>query len=470
MESHSIGAYLVSHATALTPYGKYAILSSMSQIKIASKLMMLHPLLQNYLDSITSLSSIETKILQLILSQFSEETVSIMSPSKSEYFESFIQILSIESLRACPVKEQLISQITQTFFDTLCSENQIVLFGTLCQIILNDEAVALQAKTLLKKLQMNASLFVDLIKRFLPPKAKKKTSSKKQKSSSQNQSIDPSQIILKNLPKINLTLEILLAKTSVKNEIDLIPHLFEVLSIFSSVQDPQIEYTKQITLENITQLVERMDYVQIEIINPKNKKKKSNLSDLEKKFQLETAIDCLKQSSNPQTHNNVILLLASLGPFFPSLILKHAMTLFTFMGTSSVQQDDNYTFYVTQKAIQHIVPAILQHGQGAKPVLEIFVKNFDQIPAHRKLLLFQTIIKTVSAKDYLFPIFVLFFVKHAQDSQVPFLEPISKTNIPNFLHDICRDIDILEVAKALEQLTLFGCFKDNFMKDYYDPR
>lgn len=106
--------------------------------------------------------------------------------------------------------------------------------------------------------------------------------------------------------------------------------------------DPLVEYSKQIILENLTQITER-------IAAQMKEGGTLDISKITPSYNIEIAINCLKESPNPQTHNNVLLLLASLGQVLPDLVLKHALTLFTFVGTSSLQQDDSYSFFVAQK-------------------------------------------------------------------------------------------------------------------------
>ncbi len=60
-------------------------------------------------------------------------------------------------------------------------------------------------------------------------------------------------------------------------------------------------------------------------------------------------------STNPQTHNQVLLLLSAAAPLLPEQVMDHIMPLFTFMGVSTLRQDDNYTFYVIQKVITHFL-------------------------------------------------------------------------------------------------------------------
>lgn len=118
-----------------------------------------------------------------------------------------------------------------------------------------------------------------------------------------------------------------------------------------------------------------------------------------------------------------------------------------------------------------IIPTTsLSQGEGVKPVLQIFVSNFHQIPMHKQLILFQTIVKTISVSEYLTPLLVLFFGKHVQDSQIPSPENIQRTHIPTFCHDLCNDLDVIQVTKSLEQLTSFGCLKDKSFTEYYDHR
>lgn len=55
-------------------------------------------------------------------------------------------------------------------------------------------------------------------------------------------------------------------------------------------------------------------------------------------------------SDNPQTFHQALLLVSSLAHIAPEAVLRNVMPIFTFMGSSVLHRDDEYSFKVVQKA------------------------------------------------------------------------------------------------------------------------
>lgn len=55
-------------------------------------------------------------------------------------------------------------------------------------------------------------------------------------------------------------------------------------------------------------------------------------------------------SDNPQTFHQALLLISSLAHLAPEAVLRNVMPIFTFMGSSVLHRDDEYSFKVVQKA------------------------------------------------------------------------------------------------------------------------
>ena len=54
-------------------------------------------------------------------------------------------------------------------------------------------------------------------------------------------------------------------------------------------------------------------------------------------------------SDNPQTFHQALLLISSLAHLAPEAVLRNVMPIFTFMGSSVLHRDDEYSFKVVQK-------------------------------------------------------------------------------------------------------------------------
>ena len=57
----------------------------------------------------------------------------------------------------------------------------------------------------------------------------------------------------------------------------------------------------------------------------------------------------LQVSDNPQTFNQALLLISSLARLAPEVVIRNVMPIFTFMGSSVLHRDDEYSSKVVQK-------------------------------------------------------------------------------------------------------------------------
>jgi len=139
-----------------------------------------------------------------------------------------------------------------------------------------------------------------------------------------------------------------------------------------------------------------------------NKLSKEKISELEEIYVISIISDCIGIVNNPTIHNSCLSLLTQVCKLFPQKVLANMVSLFSLMGVSAKRSDDSYSFLVIQRAIEGMIPALLSSepgkGIGVKILINEFITRLDQIPEHRRLLLFSIFIKTLGYK-YL-PIFL----------------------------------------------------------------
>jgi hypothetical protein len=66
-----------------------------------------------------------------------------------------------------------------------------------------------------------------------------------------------------------------------------------------------------------------------------------------------------KVSDNPQIFHQALLLMSSFARLAPEAVLRNIMPIFTFMGSNVFHRDDDYSFKVVQKVINHMLPRSL---------------------------------------------------------------------------------------------------------------
>lgn len=65
-----------------------------------------------------------------------------------------------------------------------------------------------------------------------------------------------------------------------------------------------------------------------------------------KTIRTDLIVDCVRTAESPQVQNTALLLVAGLAVVAPELVLHSVMPIFTFMGSSVLRKDDEYSAHV----------------------------------------------------------------------------------------------------------------------------
>jgi U3 small nucleolar RNA-associated protein 10 len=131
-------------------------------------------------------------------------------------------------------------------------------------------------------------------------------------------------------------------------------------------------------------------------------------------------VDCVQKTTSPQVQNAALLMIASLSETAPELVLHSVMPIFTFMGSSVLQQNDDYSAYVTSQTINKVIPPLIaslrkEKGSpvtGAAELLLSFVAAYEHVPAHRRKGLFSSLVRTLGPEDFLFALLAMLADKY----------------------------------------------------------
>ncbi|KAK8873259.1 armadillo-type protein [Apiospora arundinis] len=137
-------------------------------------------------------------------------------------------------------------------------------------------------------------------------------------------------------------------------------------------------------------------------------------------------VNCIQRSSSPAVQNKALLLVASLAKIAPELVLHSVMPIFTFMGSSTLRNNDNYSAHVINEIVKEVVPPLIQtlrKGKkspiaGASELLLSFVTAYEHIPTHRRLGLFISLLETLGAEDFLFALLAMLSDKYGSTADV----------------------------------------------------
>ncbi|THC97168.1 hypothetical protein EYZ11_003333 [Aspergillus tanneri] len=137
-------------------------------------------------------------------------------------------------------------------------------------------------------------------------------------------------------------------------------------------------------------------------------------------------VDCVRTTDSPQVQNVALLLVAGLSVIAPELVLHSVMPIFTFMGSSVLRKDDEYSVSVIDQTIDQVVPALIQSLRnqkrdvvsGTSELLLSFTAAFEHIPSHRRLRLFHALITKLGTTDFLFAVLAMLANRYSMDKDV----------------------------------------------------
>ncbi|RAL07400.1 snoRNA-binding rRNA-processing protein UTP10 [Aspergillus homomorphus CBS 101889] len=164
-------------------------------------------------------------------------------------------------------------------------------------------------------------------------------------------------------------------------------------------------------------------------------------------------VDCVRTTDSPQVQNAALLLVAGLSIIAPELVLHSVMPIFTFMGSSVLRKDDDYSVSVIDQTIDQVVPALIQSLRnqkrdvvsGTSELLLSFTAAFEHIPAHRRLRLFHALVTKLGALDFLFAVLAMLANRYAMDKDVLVLMTglVSDASAPVELETYSKFLDLV---------------------------
>ncbi|KAK5054001.1 hypothetical protein LTR84_001963 [Exophiala bonariae] len=139
-------------------------------------------------------------------------------------------------------------------------------------------------------------------------------------------------------------------------------------------------------------------------------------------------IECVRSSDSPQVQTTALLLAASLASVAPDRILHNIMPIFTFMGNSLFSQEDERSVYVTNQAIDQIIPPLVRtlQKQDAKnlisatsSLLSSFVTAYSHVPHHRRVAFYHRLLARLGVDDFAFAVISLLATSHQPYNDLP---------------------------------------------------
>jgi hypothetical protein len=117
---------------------------------------------------------------------------------------------------------------------------------------------------------------------------------------------------------------------------------------------------------------------------------------------------CIRRSSNPESRQLALKVLARCSVTIPEYVLQNSMTIFTFMGTHLLKMDSKHSYQIACEAIDVIIPAMKSTSNSKQELQKIsleilnnFIHMEEDVPEHRYSEFVYRLIKALDAETYL---------------------------------------------------------------------
>jgi len=177
-------------------------------------------------------------------------------------------------------------------------------------------------------------------------------------------------------------------------------HLLSSLRQWKSLVGSELTYLHGVLLDVILAVVKRIE-------SSPSAAELFNKDDV----RVDILIDYVRSTSSPQIHNTALLIVSSLAILAPDSVLHSVIPLFTFMSSTVLRKTDDYSAHAVDQAVSQIVPALASSLKREKrtatrlrkvaDLLLSFVAAWEHIPLHRRLGLFEMLIRSIGADDCL---------------------------------------------------------------------
>ncbi|KAF4585791.1 U3 small nucleolar RNA-associated protein [Ophiocordyceps camponoti-floridani] len=164
-------------------------------------------------------------------------------------------------------------------------------------------------------------------------------------------------------------------------------------------------------------------------------------------------VNCVQKPASPVVHNAALLLIADLATTAPELVLHSVMPIFTFMGSSTLRQSDDYSAHVISQTIKEVIPPLivsLRRGQrsavkAACNILVSFTTAYEHIPAHRRQNLFLALARTLGPREFLFALISMLVNRYeTSDALVGFIvDLLAKFDVETQLETLDKMMDLI---------------------------
>ncbi|KAJ6116628.1 HEAT type 2 [Penicillium capsulatum] len=421
--------FLCSHAIYMPIFGpKFALLKLLNNVKKVSgtsRTKQLLPLLEKW----RALSQKEADEIcskeRIPLLQAEQEVVDIVTPKEADSIGILLSNVKTGSVEARPSFVSASFTRMKEVWSKIPIDTQAPAAEKLLDISLglseDDNSLADNCRDVLRNVELSGPTLVNFVKK-IPVSLTDMDAigpAPKRRRTSQNNMVamtvkDESQLH-KLMDKMTFILEVV-DSSKPDSHPELADGLFQTLAAlhhFKAQIQSGMSYLLSLTLGSLLAIV--------------NRSKASSKPQFDTSvIRADLVVDCVRTTESPQVQNVALLLVAGLSVIAPELVLHSVMPIFTFMGSSVLRKDDDYSVSVIDQTIDQVVPALIQSLRnqkrdivsGTSELLLSFTAAFEHIPSHRRLRLFHALITKLGTQDFLFAVLAMLANRYSTDKDV----------------------------------------------------
>ena len=346
------------------------------------------------------LASIDATMAQIIRARDRDAVTHLVKSVDEEQLQPRVELIRALFERVASTwssqKPDGQQSIAMVLFNLSCSDNAIfarAARATLKNVTLSNEALQAMLSDSLASVEVEHS--------GVTPSKKRKLNH-----GNNDQSQSPAPLSPTNgISRMGLALELVYGSHP-ESRPELLPSLFDVLALLRrqrATQQSDSPYARGLCLNALLAIVDRAK---------QSRKMQIDLSSV----RADIVIECVRHAESPQVQSDALLLSASLAELAPDRVIHHIMPVFTFMGSSMMSLDDSHSVNVVNQAIDRIIPPLVgkvkqqdEHNliHSTTGLLSSFVAAFDHIPQHRRVKLYQRLLKRMGAEDFAFALSAL---------------------------------------------------------------
>lgn len=412
---------LSSHVLCWTNYeAKLSLLDSLSSVQDANKWKTLLPLVKDLVNGHLPSTLNQEQLDAYVGLLFASFDSSISKSMESNEDGSWLLLLEALENGKPVIQKQAARALKKGLFASFSDGKKRELYARIANLVANSPfQLPAELRSCLAELHLETTALIPILqdlRQVISSHALKTSQGKKAKRLSNG--LEEEETWTRAMAVLVEILEAMLSRNTTPSS-EQLTELFEELRLGTELllsRQTGSEYLMQISMSNLSASIHFL----------KEAGHQYSLSaDVLSSLRADTVVNVIKTPCNPQTFQQALLLLSAMGDVIPEVVLHNAMPVFTFVGSTMLQRDDDYSFVVIEKTLQSILPPVIKEMtlkstskgelallQASRNLLCVFTDAAKHVPRHRRVTFFHTLVN-VMGSDYLAPICMLLTDRYA---------------------------------------------------------